>query len=190
MDTVINVFWELGYDAADTETLARRTGLTKPSLYNAFGSKEDLFVAALHRYRQTCSKACFDALKQASTPLEGLRNYYLTLAEMVAGDGHPTGCLLMSVALPVRNRLHKVAAIFEKMPHESHMQLTAYFEEQISLENLPDDFIVPAAIALFQDLAAAMTMQARAGAHLDVLQSKAQRNARLVMFEGGILDGS
>ena len=56
LDTVINVFWELGYDASDTETLAKRTGLTKPSLYNAFGTKEDLFVAALARYEQTRSK--------------------------------------------------------------------------------------------------------------------------------------
>ena len=36
LDEVINVFWELGYEAADTETLSKRTGLTKPSLYNAF----------------------------------------------------------------------------------------------------------------------------------------------------------
>ena len=47
LDKVIDVFWELGYEASDTETLSRRTGLTKPSLYNAFGSKEDLFVAGI-----------------------------------------------------------------------------------------------------------------------------------------------
>ena len=47
LDKVIDVFWELGYEASDTETLSRRTGLTKPSLYNAFGAKEDLFVAAI-----------------------------------------------------------------------------------------------------------------------------------------------
>ena len=41
LDKVIDVFWELGYDASDTETLAKRTGLTKPSLYNAFGPKEE-----------------------------------------------------------------------------------------------------------------------------------------------------
>ena len=53
LDKVIDVFWELGYDASDTETLSRRAGLTKPSLYNTFGSKEDLFIAALNRYKQT-----------------------------------------------------------------------------------------------------------------------------------------
>ena len=31
LDKVIDVFWELGYDASDTETLSKQTGLTEPS---------------------------------------------------------------------------------------------------------------------------------------------------------------
>ncbi|WP_370400730.1 TetR/AcrR family transcriptional regulator [Sulfitobacter sp. JB4-11] len=185
LDEVINAFWELGYEAADTETLAKRTGLTKPSLYNAFGSKEDLFVAAINRYRQTRSKSSFDALMQADTPQEGIRDYFLNLAENVAGEGHPSGCLIMSVALPTRDRLQKVAAIFDKMPKESHARLTEYFDGQIGLGNLPQGFKSADAIALFQDLGAAMIMQARAGAPLEVLKNKAIRNTQLVMFEGG-----
>ena len=185
LDKVINVFWELGYEAADTETLSKRTGLTKPSLYNAFGSKEDLFVAAINRYRETRSGTNFEALTQADTPQEGIRNFYLSFAENVAGEGHPSGCLIMSVALPIRDRLEKVAAIFEKMPRESHAQLTKYFGHQIDLGNLSQEFNSPKAIALFQDLSAAMIMQARAGAPLDVLKAKAIRNTQLVMFEGG-----
>ena len=187
LDKVIDVFWELGYEAADTETLSKRTGLTKPSLYNAFGSKEGLFVAAINRYKQTRSKSSFDALMQADTPQEGIRDYFLNLAENVAGEGHPSGCLIMSVALPVRHRLQKVAAIFDKMPKESHARMSEYFGEQIGLGNLPQGFKIADAIALFQDLGAAMIMQARAGAPLEVLRNKAIRNTQLVMFEGGAL---
>ena len=185
LDTVIDVFWELGFEAADTETLAKRTGLTKPSLYNAFGSKEDLFVAAIHRYRQTRSKASFDALLQAETPQEGLNAYYLKFAENIAGPGHPRGCLIMSVALPVSDRLPKVAAIFQTMPKESHAHMRGYFDAQIAQGQLPDGFDGDAAVALFQDLGAAMIMQARAGAPLDVLKSKAVRNTKLVLSVGG-----
>ena len=187
LDKVINVFWELGYEAADTETLARKTGLTKPSLYNAFGAKEDLFVAAIHRYMQTRMTASFDALLRAQSPWEGIRDYYLNLAENVAGDGHPTGCLLMSVALPLRDRMPKVAEIFDAMPQNRLARLTAYFDQQISGGKLPQDFDIPAAVALFQDLGAAMIMQARAGAPLELLKRKARRNTQLVMFEGGIV---
>ncbi|MEL7090403.1 MAG: TetR/AcrR family transcriptional regulator [Pseudomonadota bacterium] len=186
LDKVINVFWELGYDASDTETLARRTGLTKPSLYNAFGSKEDLFVAAIQRYKQTRSRSSFEALMQADDPRHGLRDYYLQFADNIAGAGHPPGCLIMSIALPIRNRLPKVAALFDTMPQESHARMIAYFDARIASGHLPVTFDSAAALSLFQDLGAAMIMQARAGAPLDAVRSKAQRNANLVLSEGGV----
>ena len=184
LDAVINVFWELGYEAADTETLSKRSGLTKPSLYNAFGAKEDLFVAAINRYRQTRSRASFDALAKAETPEQGIRDYFLNLAENVAGDGHPKGCLIMSVALPVCHQLPKVATIFETMPKESHEAMHDYFTEQMTHGRLPSHFDCAAATGLFQDLGAAMIMQGRAGAPLQALQSKAARNTKLVLIEG------
>ncbi len=186
LDKLIDVFWELGYEASDTETLAQRTGLTKPSLYNAFGSKEDLFVAAIHRYRQTRSKSSVDALMKAKTPQQGIRDYFSIFAENVAGEGHPRGCLIMSVALPIRDRLPKVAEIFERMPKESYARISVYFDAQVAAGHLPEAFDSAAAISLFQDLAAAMIMQARAGAPLDELKNKAQRNTKLVLSEGGL----
>ena len=184
LDKAIDVFWELGYDASDTETLAKRTGLTKPSLYNAFGVKEDLFVAAINRYRETRSKASFDAMTKAEMPSEGIRDYFLNLAENVAGEGHPSGCLIMSVALPLCDRLPKVAAVFDTMPKESHARMKTYFDAQTDKGNLSQDFDGAAAISLFQDLGAAMIMQARAGAPLDALKKKAIRNMELVLFQG------
>ncbi len=47
LDQAIDVFWELGYEAADIETLCQKMGLSKPSIYNSFGRKEDLFLMAL-----------------------------------------------------------------------------------------------------------------------------------------------
>ena len=184
LDIVINVFWELGYEASDTETLSMRTGLTKPSLYNAFGSKEDLFLAAINRYRTIRSKASFNALAKASKPKEGIRDYFLNLAENVAGEGHPCGCLILSVAMPVCDQLPKVAEALSRMPEESYSKMKFYFDKQKEEGKLPEAFDESAAIALFQDLSTAMITQARAGAPLNTLKDKAVRNAGLVMFVG------
>ncbi len=184
LDKLIDVFWELGYDAADTETLSKRTGLTKPSLYNAFGSKEDLFVAALNRYRQARLKASLDVLAKATSPSEAIGSYFVNLAETVAAPDRPKGCLMLSVALPLKDRLPKVAAVLDSGPRESSAGLMGYFSEQRNKGNLPQNFDTAAAVALIQDLSAAMIMQARAGAPLDMLKTKANRNTELVMFEG------
>src|ERR1700757_4861162 len=50
-DTVLiaarDVFWERGYEATSIAALEERTGLSRSSLYEEFGSKRDLFQAAL-----------------------------------------------------------------------------------------------------------------------------------------------
>ena len=184
LDKVIDVFWELGFDAADTETLSKRTGLTKPSLYNAFGSKEDLFVAAIHRYRTTRSQASLDVLARSDTPADAITDYFLHLAQNVAAPDRPKGCLMLSIALPLKERLPRVAAELEAAPKASVARLLEYFLGQVERGNLPRHFDSQAAISLLFDLGAATIVQARSGASLNKLKSKATRNAELVLYVG------
>lgn len=46
----LRVFWEKGYDAASLTDLTDAMGITRPSLYAAFGNKEALFKRALDLY--------------------------------------------------------------------------------------------------------------------------------------------
>lgn len=50
LDQVFEQFWRRGVRATSISDLARETGLQRGSLYNAFGSKEQLFLAAYERY--------------------------------------------------------------------------------------------------------------------------------------------
>ena len=46
----LRVFWEKGYDGASLTDLTEAMGITRPSLYAAFGNKEELFKSALDLY--------------------------------------------------------------------------------------------------------------------------------------------
>ena len=46
----LHVFWAKGYDGASMTDLTEAMGITKPSLYAAFGNKEALFHKALDLY--------------------------------------------------------------------------------------------------------------------------------------------
>ena len=46
----MEAFWANGYDATSLDDLMSETGLSRSSLYNAFGDKLDLFIAALGTY--------------------------------------------------------------------------------------------------------------------------------------------
>ena len=47
---ISDYFWEHGYGATRVDQLSALTGLTKTSLYNAFGNKESLFLKSLDFY--------------------------------------------------------------------------------------------------------------------------------------------
>jgi AcrR family transcriptional regulator len=49
LDAACAVFGSEGFDRASMEAIAERAGTTKPTLYARFGSKDDLFAAAVHR---------------------------------------------------------------------------------------------------------------------------------------------
>ena len=52
LERASELFWRLGYDVVSVQDLESATGLGRGSLYNAFGDKEGLFIAALDRYAE------------------------------------------------------------------------------------------------------------------------------------------
>jgi len=92
LDKVVNVFWQHGYEGASMATLMAATGLNKPSLYAAFGSKEDLFRCALERYWQR-QREYTKALLDEPNARSGVERLLLALVDIQTQPGLPHGCL-------------------------------------------------------------------------------------------------
>jgi TetR/AcrR family transcriptional repressor of nem operon len=104
-DTVLEAamqrFWNNGYEATSMRDLADRTGMTTPSLYNAFGDKKAIYRLVLDRYlRQTLatSSAIFGG---DDPPLRALERYFDANVEEVLADRLHKGCLVVNTALEV-----------------------------------------------------------------------------------------
>ena len=98
LDLIVDVFWQHGYEGTSMATLTAATGLGKPSLYAAFGSKEDLFRAAFARYR--ARQATFTGNLLAD-PLAraGVERLLLALVDSQTQPGLPSGCLMVHGSL-------------------------------------------------------------------------------------------
>src|SRR3546814_4784439 len=62
----LHIFWAKGYDGASMTDLTEAMGITKPSLYAAFGNKEALFHKALDLYEAEKLEYTRAALDQRS----------------------------------------------------------------------------------------------------------------------------
>ena len=52
LDKALHVFWKHGYEGTSLSDLTEAMGINRPSLYAAFGNKEELFRRALDRYAE------------------------------------------------------------------------------------------------------------------------------------------
>jgi AcrR family transcriptional regulator len=50
IDSAMLLFWRKGYEGTSISDLTETLGITRPSLYAAFGNKEQLFRTVLDRY--------------------------------------------------------------------------------------------------------------------------------------------
>jgi AcrR family transcriptional regulator len=98
LDAALKVFWAKGYDGASLDDLTGAMGINRPSLYAAFGNKENLFRRALDRYgRGPAAHAC--AALQAPTAREVAERMLTGTVALLTNPRHPRGCLVVQGAL-------------------------------------------------------------------------------------------
>jgi len=95
----MTLFWAKGYEGATLEDLLEvMGGITAPSLYHAFGSKEQLYKQALDLYVSTEAKRGAAALENAGSARAGIEAMLRSALEGFCRPGGPKGCMLLSSA--------------------------------------------------------------------------------------------
>ena len=92
LDRAMTVFWSKGYEGTSLSDLTEAMGISRPSLYSAYGNKEELFRKALERYGEGPSAYERDALAQptARAVAEALLR---GAADVQTDPATPAGCL-------------------------------------------------------------------------------------------------
>lgn len=73
LDLAERLFAERGFHAASMDELARRAGVSKPVIYDHFGSKEQLFATCVRRTGQVLADQVARAVREDSDPRARLR---------------------------------------------------------------------------------------------------------------------
>lgn len=99
LDQMVEVFWRKGYASTSIRDLEMATKLSRPSLYAAFGGKDQLFRAVLHRYGDKYNANLMAALDQPGSARAALQLYFDRLAKQLSDNRLPPGCLLANTIL-------------------------------------------------------------------------------------------
>jgi AcrR family transcriptional regulator len=96
----MNLFWARGYEGATLTDLQRAMGgITAPSFYAAFGSKEKLFREAVALYSKTDGAPMARTLTEEPTARASIEGLLCAAADSFSQPGKPRGCLLLLGAI-------------------------------------------------------------------------------------------
>src|SRR5437667_11195046 len=102
LERAMHVFWAKGYEGASLSNLTRAMRINRPSLYAAFGTKEELFCKVLDRYMDG-PVAYFGQALAAPKAREVVEEIFLGTVRMADDPTVPAGCLMVEGALACGN---------------------------------------------------------------------------------------
>jgi TetR/AcrR family transcriptional repressor of nem operon len=99
MEKAMNAFWQRGYEGLSVEDLVQCTGIGRGSLYDTFGDKHSLYLAALDCYLAAARAQSAALLDQAGTLREVLEHFFQTYIDALLSDPARRGCFLVNASL-------------------------------------------------------------------------------------------
>ena len=118
----LRVFWSKGYEGASLTDLTEAMGITRPSLYAAFGNKEALFRKALDLYEREKLAYVGEALA-APTSREVAERLLTGALEMQTSECEPRGCMRVISTISCGQEAESVRADLMARRGSSHQAM-------------------------------------------------------------------
>ena len=172
LEQAMAVFWSNGFPGTSLSDLTTAMGINKPSLYSAFGNKEELYKSALERYVEKHGVIHAKHLFSADKSLrERLQCYLTSTAKMITDPKLPGGCFVCLSTSEAGGSCIPADALqtILKINEETKSSLTSFFTSEIAAGNVTSERS-PAVMANYiLSLQFGLAVMARNGAKLTEL---------------------
>ena len=128
------VFMEKGFAAASLDELAAASGLNRPSLYAAFGDKEQLYIATLRFYGTRSIEGLEAILGGPGTIEQRLGKVYKAAIDLYTAPPHRPGCMIVGTAAVESPSHPKIAAVANELLAAIEKSLERGFADERSGE--------------------------------------------------------
>ncbi len=95
------VFWKKGFSDTSLDDLVGAMGINRPSIYRAFGSKEDIYRRLLQNFADKMEAVFIETMGSDGNIRDRLIAFYQNALTVYSGGGIAKGCMVMSTAVTV-----------------------------------------------------------------------------------------
>ncbi len=177
LDLALQVFWRKGYEGTSMADLTETMGITKPSLYSAFGNKEELFRKALDRYVDGPGGYFQVALAKPNARAV-VEHLLYESAAAVTDPNHPPGCLAVQGALSCGDAAESIKQELMSRRAKGEQDLRQRFERAIAEGDLPEGSDAADLAAYVSAILQGMAVQAAGGTTREKLRRIAEMALR------------
>lgn len=161
----MNVFWSVGYEGATlTDLQEAMGGITAPSFYAAFGSKEELFREAVELYSRTLGRPMIQALEEGSTARASMETLLQAAVEAFSKPGMPRGCLLVLGAIKSMPANKRVQDYLRGLRARRQTLIHERLQRGVAAGELPSGLDLSALASFYTTVVDGLAIQARDGA--------------------------
>lgn len=161
-------FWRYGYETTSISDLTAAMGITAPSLYTAFGDKQQLFLESTRLYA-TAPEDLQHQLDQAPNARSAARAMLYAAAHGFTGKTTPRGCLLASATASGSSTSQAVQHAVAVIRQDIITRLTARIAQDITSGALPPATPAAALAAMVVAVIQGMSVLARDGSTRETL---------------------
>ena len=115
VNTVLNEIWEHGYEACSVKALSEALGITRSSFYNAFGSRENLFLEVVESFNGPTPNRDWFPIDETCSVLKSISDGIRQVCKTRVNDPAARGCLLINSITELVGRHENLGPALEEV---------------------------------------------------------------------------
>ncbi|HMN71212.1 MAG TPA: TetR/AcrR family transcriptional regulator [Rhodoblastus sp.] len=180
LESVRAVFIEKGYAGASLDDLAAAAGLNRPSLYGAFGDKEQLYIQTLKQLGDRSQARLGEILARGEPIEERLTAVYRSAIAAYSAPPLHAGCMIVNTAATAATTHPAIAEAAREIRAETEAMFERAFAACVARRELPAEPAPSARAKLATAMLDTLAVRARLGERAASLEAFAQEALALV----------